>query len=566
MFSYNIILSAGLIIFSLLLVYSIKIIPEEPKFVAQLEANLKNILKCRNENETVVVSDETEFVGRWFLSHTNAVYLASKSGLQSLTERLLTEPTFYLFASFKEQIIEYFYMINSTYMRSTTYFIIICPPNSNETATEDLLESIWNIFYFLDCFLITCSDSVAVRTYNPFFNTTILFNQNQIENCEIFTDKLKNLNGFKLKVTLFEDPPRITIRNGEFDGSSVRTMKLVLQIMNATAEVVVPQKVNGGYFGGAAADLQAYRSHISFVETFTVKMLGNDRSYSYPHQLNDYVVVVRKRMEIVDYFNVYEIFDFATWLCILMGILLTTAYRTYLDKRCDVGSSFVLTWSGITGVSLNSIFNASRKIKLVFIVWIVSCLILDTHFSSLLASKIIKPRVRQDIDTIQELKEINPKILMSSVFIKAIPKEYGISENLVGASHLERHQALENLDDKIAVVLASSVVELIRDKSHLHILKEHLLPGFAIYRFQPKSPFLKTVDNIIFKDIEYGITKFNENFTISHKFKKETGQKGSLLKFVHIKNIFLILIAGHTIATIVLFFEIFFKLLGRVQQ
>lgn len=559
MSQYKIALTLSLISISYQFIFGKLIVDEEPKATAQLKKFINHILQCRNESE-IVVAYETENMDAWYFK-TNTIYLASsKSGLQTISKQLTSEPSFYLFSSFTEKILEYLYILNSTYTRSTNYFIIMCPSNHN----ANLLESIWKTFRFLDCFLVTCNESsVKITTYNPFFKKTISY---QHETCEIFSNKASNLNGFKLSISFFEDPPRTIIHNGVFEGKSARLMKLVLEKINGTAELVVPKKVDGSYFIGATKDLEARRCDISFMEHFTTKMTGNDRSYSYPHQLNDFVVVVTKSSKIVNYFNVYEIFDFATWMLVLFGILLTMIYRTWADKRSDIGKSFLFVWSGITGVSLDATFNASKKIKFVFLVWIMGCLILDIIVSSLLASKMIKPKVRKDINTIEELKEINPKILMSVVFIKDVPKEYGISQNLFPTSHLERKEALQNLDDKTAVVIASSIMELIDDKTHLHVLKEHLLPGFALYRFQPKSPFLKTIDDIIFKDIEYGITKFNENFTIKYKHKSEHTDSGkSLLKFIHIRNIFLILIIGHTIAAVVLFVEIAFKYLSRAS-
>lgn len=550
----SIILSLTTTAFSALLA-----VDEDANITAQLKVFLNNILCCRNEREIVAVHDTTEMIINWFLTQINGtVRLANKTGLSSIAEQIDTQLGFYLFAAFKEQVIEYIYTINSSYAYPSTYFIIICTPH-NQSNTENLLVDIWTMFNCLDAFLITCKDSVQVTTYNPFFKRIVTFEEHQIKNCEIFSSKVKNLNGYKLNISMFEDPPRAMIRNGELDGRDIRIMKLVLETINATANIVIPRKINGSYFGGSSRDVQTGRCDVSFMEYFTTKLVGNDGLYSYPHKMNDFVVVVGQCAKVINYFNIYEIFDSATWICILFGVLFTTAFRTGVDKRSDIGRSFIFAWSGITGASLHSIFKTPKTVKFVFVVWISGCLVLNLTFASLLASKMIKPNARSNIDTIEELKKVNPTILISYAFKDFIPKDYGISDNLVGTAHLERRRALENMDDRTAVVLASSVVEIFRDRTDIHVLKEHILPGFAVYRFKPRSPYWKIVDEIIFKDVEHGITNFNKNFTMKPKSSERDEKGQSLLKFVHIRSVFLILVIGHAIAFVVFVSEVLSK-------
>lgn len=536
-------------------------VDKETNIILQLKLYLNNILRCRNDREVVAVYDKAENIINWFLTQTNAtVRLANKTGLSSVAEQMNTEAGLYLFDTFKEQVFEYIYTIHSSYTYPSAYFIIICTPN-NQSDTENFLVDIWTIFNCLDAFLITCKDSVQITTYNPFLKRIVTFKEHQIKSCEMFSNKVKNLNGYKLNICLFEDPPRTIMYNGELDGKNIRTMKLVLEKINATAVVVIPQKINGSYFGGTSVDIKTGRCDLSFMEHFTTKVVGNYSLFCYPHRMDDFVVVVRQSSKWINYFSVYEIFDITTWLCILFGVLFTTVFRTCIDKQSDIGKSFINAWSGLTAVPLDAIFKASKKVKLVFIVWISGCLVLNLIFASLLASKMIKPKVTSNIDTIEELKEVNPKILISVAFKDSVPREYGISDNLVSASHLERKEALESLDDRTAVVIASSVIEMIRDRIDVHVLKEHLLPGFAVHIFKPKSPFRKIIDEIIFKDVEHGITNFNKNFTIKAKQgDEEDGKVQLLLKFVHIRSVFLILAIGYTTAAVAFVFEVLGKI------
>lgn len=543
------------------------ILNEQASVVSELKSRLNDIWRCKNDKQAVILGDSSndmEEVMDWFLTKTNSAYVANREGVKTVCDSIATEfVSIFIFASSREQALEYIYLVNISYVHNALFFIVHWTSQSEKAnGGENLLESIWHAFNFLNCFLITCDNSTQVTTYNPFFKKTVVFVEKQIEKCEIFIDKLKDLNGYNLKIALFLDPPRTIMHNGRFDGRNVRFMNLVLEVMNATAEIVIPKKKNGSYFSAANVAAAARTIDVSFMEHFTTRVVGKNQSFSYPLNMDDFIVVVRKGSTIVNYFNVYEIFDFYTWMCLVSCLLLITGFRKISERRSDVCICFMHVWSALTANSLDSMFRTSKMVKLVFTVWVMSCLVINIIFASLLASKIIKPKIRRNIDKIEELRALNPKILISHKFIDVIPKEYGISKNLVAANHLERQEALQNIDDNTAVVVANTVLEVIRDRSNLHVLKEHLLPGFSMYRFQSKSPYKLKINKIIFKNVEYGLTKFNENYTVKHS-QKHAKKKESLLGLVHLRDIFLILVIGHSFAVTAFILEISIEILRR---
>lgn len=527
---------------------------EEAIVASKLKHYLNDIWKCESGNEAVILNDDCRSkVIDWFLTKIKAVLLAGRTGVQSVCEHIGSNINFFIFAASKEQVLEYIHLVNISYVHIPRFLIVIC--SEEQANEEDVLQYIWQTFHFLDCILITCHESVRAMIYNPFFNKTLALKKRHMKNCQLFPDKLKHMNGHKIKVALFPDPPRAVLHNGHVDGRDVRFMRLAFEKMNASADIVIPEKVHGSYFTGTNLAIVARKIDVSFMNHFSIRIVGKNESFSYPHKMDDFVVIMLKRAEIINYFNVHEIFDYYTWMCILICLFGVTIFRILVERRSDACSSFLYTWAVFTSNSLHSVFQTSKKVKFIFFVWIVGCLVLNIIFASLLASKIIKPRIGENIDKINQLRNLNAKILMSQKFIEAIPAKYGISKNLVATSHLQRVETLKNLNEKTAVVVASTVVELIRDRSSLHILKEHLLPGFSMYRFQSKSPYKKKINELLFKSVEHGLAKFNENFTMKH-CHGHLKKKESFLTFVHLENIFLILAIGNTIAMIVFVLEI----------
>lgn len=536
----------------------------ETKIISQLKHFLSDLWNCRNKSEIVILIDPNWKSGNlvdWFLRKTNTVYLAKDDGICSVCKDIVAHINFYIFAESKEKVMEYIYEVNATYIHSATFFIILESENDDLMDEADLLESIWRTYKFLDNFLITYRDSAHIVTYNPFFNETVVFDKrHQIKKCEIFRNKLKNLNGYKIKVSMFEDPPRTILHNGKFEGKGARFMALAFNKMNATPEIIIPDEIEGSYYTGANLAAVARKIDVSFMNHFTTHIIGRNESFAYPHRMDDFVVVVLKGSEIINYFNIHEIFDGYTWMCVLVSISTITLYRKMVEQKdANVCSSFMHVWSAFTGVTLDSTFKTNRKVKIVFVTWTMGCLVLNIIFSSLLASKIIKPKVRNNIDTIEELRRLNPKIYVSKKFIGSVSERYGSSKNLIPTSHLARRKALNNIDEKTAVVIANTVVELISDRSTLHVLKEHLLPGFSMYRFQSKSPFKKKIEHIAFQDAEHGLTKFNQNFTF-RRTRQESNKMQSLLKFKHLKYMFVIFVIGHSFAVGVFILEVLMKL------
>lgn len=544
--------------------FNILTVESESEILIQLQDYLNYIWNCSNRNEIVLIVDrnwETKSVVDWFLTKTDIVYLINEEKLQSICRQIVSRLSFYIFAESREKVMEYIYTVNASYVYTPTFFIILHTENQKRRNETDLLEDIWKIFKFLNCLLVTVEKSIQVTTFNPFFNETIVFHKKKhLRNCEILPDKLNDLNGYEIRVSLFEDPPRVIVCNGKFEGEDIRFMYLAFKKINASAQIIIPDQNEGSYFSGANIGIVARQIDISFMKHFTTRIIGRNVSYSYPHGMDDFVVVVLRASQNENFFGVHEIFDYYTWVCVVISIFTVTFYRKVIVKRdANIFSSFMHVWSIFTGVTLDSTLKTQKKVKIVFLVWTVGCLVLNIIFSSLLASKIIKPRSGNNIDTIEELQKLNPKIYMSKKFFGNIPKEYGISNNLISASHLTRHEALNNIDENTAVVIATTVLELIVDRSHLHVLREHLLPGFTMYRFQSKSPFKEKINEILFKTIEHGLIRFNRNFTVRHDHHQHSNKQQLVLKFKHLKNIFLIFAFGQSIAVIVFLLEIIAK-------
>lgn len=527
---------------------------EEPKVIAKVKADLTDILKCRNEREIVIINEGLDYedLASWLTTKANTVQVINTLGIASVLQHLITDSSLYIFGfSDENQILDVIRTVNASCNYCTTYFIVMC----GERRDTHLLANIWSKFRYLNCFMIRCKKSVRVSTYNPFLNRTITFKRKQIKDCSMFSDKMKDMNGYKLKIALFLDHPRVTKINGRFEGRNVRLMNLILEKLNATAEIIEPEKIERSYFAGANEALINGIVDASFMEHFSTISMTSDKSYSYPHSMDDFVVIVANAPENSDYFEVFDIFDYVSWICIAASFIAVAVYRACSAPRSNVAESALHAWCAFTGNSLNSMFKATKKVRLLFLCWLLCCLVLDMVFSSLLASKIIKPKLRKDIDTIEELANGHYKILISSKFAEEIPKKYGISRGLTAASHLERAKALQNIDEKTAVVVAASVVELIHDQSHLHVLKEHLLPGFGRFCYQYKSPFRQKIDDIIFTDVECGISRFNENFTIKDN-RTVLDHNAKQLKFAHLKNIFVICLLGYGLAAVVFVIEL----------
>lgn len=123
---------------------------------------------------------------------------------------------------------------NSLQPRSKFLLLLIGATKPIQIDLKKLLTISWEL-KFLDFSVLTMdhNDNSIVQNYNPFYKT---YDQYDIMSRQLFSDKLKNMNGYKIKMILFNRPPKIEFVNksNEFviNGVNYAFWKLASKALN----------------------------------------------------------------------------------------------------------------------------------------------------------------------------------------------------------------------------------------------------------------------------------------------------------------------------------------------
>jgi hypothetical protein len=162
--------------------------------------------------------------------------------------------------------------------RAQNHFVI-CKPMKDTNFLRDVLENIWkhNILNFVVIFV---QNTLQVFSYDPFKKEMI----NMTSTPHHFPDKLKNLNGYQLRVSFFNDFPLTQKTNGEWTGRDYTLLKTVTSMVNATFTIVEPPP--GTNYNGAYEDMQSDKADFCFISHFYKEKIDKELECSYPHEKN----------------------------------------------------------------------------------------------------------------------------------------------------------------------------------------------------------------------------------------------------------------------------------------
>lgn len=132
--------------------------------------------------------------------------------------------------------------LNPVPPRPKFLLILISDIISFEEDLKNVFNQLWNS-KFLDFSILNGTlngtNEPIIRNYNPFLKN---YHINKIPSNELFPDKLKNLNGYKFKTILHNNPPNIEFTNDSnkisVNGVNYAFLKLASETMKFTFDYV----------------------------------------------------------------------------------------------------------------------------------------------------------------------------------------------------------------------------------------------------------------------------------------------------------------------------------------
>jgi hypothetical protein len=440
--------------------------------------------------------------------------------------------------------------------RAQNHFVI-CKPMNDTNFLRDLFGNIWK-HHILNFVVIFVQNTLQVFSYNPFKKEII----NLTRTPHYFPDKLKNFNGYQLKVSFFNDFPLTQKDNGDWSGRDYILLKAVTSMLNATFTIVEPPPTTN--YMGAYKDMQSGKSDFCFISRFYGHDNGLEVEFNYPHEKNGISLLMPVMHRKKTLFLVFHPF---TWLLLVTGKIIISLTILFTDKsqRRSLSESVLYVFSCFLGYPYPRFHSKSLIIKFQIITFIVGSIILRTAFQCFLISYFIKSSPAHQINTIIQLQNSDVKIYMSQLLAPLIPKDYDLHKRFVYVTREERMVMLhENLNTSGAYGMtwtyANKYVKIL-NKGKRNILfcgmKEVLVPQYNSYIFKKHSPYLDKFSECLLRERQFMLAKSSDFGT---RFKKSSLEEDEevVLKLQHLQHIFFVLAIGLAASLLVFVVELMF--------
>lgn len=550
-------------------------------FLLQNETLYKREMGLFLKNESVldrkiaVVSDMTNNCRRFtdlFLKSKRNSYVVIGIGKNIVSSKTFVSKSTYVFldnfVKFNETLIE-MNKYNFIYLRGKFKFII-CSPVKSDLDLYDFLELVWknDILNFV---FVYYNHGINVVGYNP-FNRTIFNYTNTYEEEDIFPDKLVDMYGYKLKVSMFKDFPRNEYVNGQFYGADIVILEIIIKYLNATLEYVLPDGINTS-FAGIKKDVVSKNSQFSFVSIFATAQQKNV-NFSYPLKFDDVVVVVPKAGKIPQYMNTLSVFEENVVLLFQLCLVIVILLLYFLKKRTgtrhvSIGRAFFEIWILALNNPLWSFKRNVWEVKILFCCWMSFTFLLNSLYRSSLTSATVMPKYYQEFNKLSELRAKKINIYLPQLFINLLPQDASTLNNL---KPKPRDEIVRNLFEgklESAYALPNSYIENIlmehkrrNGETIYHILEEHLIPGLGVYMFSEYSPYIRTFNKLFLKNKEFGLSRYKSINQPNRNYVKLTNvankYTNTVFTLYHLQTPFLILLMGIAIATLTFICELIY--------
>lgn len=252
------------------------LLPQQNIFVKEIMKYKEKYDECNMTSSTCFyIHDDTtvaEDVTNSFISHEEkcAALLWSEDCKETdYNDTFLTHDVFVFFENWENIMVKFRSLTNYTFWAAETrVHFIVCTGINTEEFIYRALNSIWEHKIYNFVFIVFC-ERFKIYTFNNFTANKISFVEYSETFCQnLFPDKVKNLEGRTVKVSVFEKKPigYFDETTGSFRGPDIEIMNYFAEIINCTLKVY--GKLDSY---GAIDSLQRNETDIIFVAILQVK-------------------------------------------------------------------------------------------------------------------------------------------------------------------------------------------------------------------------------------------------------------------------------------------------------
>ncbi|KAJ3663163.1 hypothetical protein Zmor_007469 [Zophobas morio] len=508
--------------------------------------DVSNVFIKHNQCPSVVVGDN--FTASGYIPKLQATFIFLKT-IQDIVTQIGKLRKYRLWNSRKEN------------------HFVICRRVNDIKFLSGLMQTIWKQ-RILNFVVVFVWKRLEIFSYNPFKEEVINVTSYKLWHLHLFPDKLSNLYGYQLRVSLFNNFPLTTKENGEWIGEDYVRLQLVTSMINATFRII--ESPENSLYDGAYDDIMNDVTDFCFISHYYMHYLYQGAEYTYTHQPDQIVAVVPfQHQSLFHNYTVFSIFDITVWVSSICMITILVIFTTMVNllKKKVFRINCLQYFSTSLGNPLTNFGTQPFAIKILFLIFILSCIIFRTAFQCFLISTFVTPKPEEKMTTIAEFRESNLNIHTTAFLANMILFNEHLSDRVFNISAPERIKRLYSLDTSasyaIILTFANKFMESLKSnyaKPPFYILEEALVPGMDTYFFQRHSPYLEKIDECLLRLKQYALSE-KRVYTSSY-FKRNFTRSRSpviVLGVEHLQSVFHILTVGLLLSVLVFICEIVVK-------
>lgn len=514
--------------------------------------------KSINNYRTCCFINSYSYISNWFIKFSNCpTFIINNKTKRIGNESPSNAQGFFIFLEQKDNVTNIIERFRKFKIWSATvhhYFIFVSMVKFNQTLILNrFLSNLWNM-HLLNIAVIYVDQQLEVIDFNPFSKTLINITKNP---SFLFSDKLANMHGFQLRVSLFEQMFLLEKKSSKhWSGEDFSMLKLITFILNATFKIIEPEEAD---HSSAYKDVSNNIADFCLNQYFHTydKASRLKADYTYPHIQNE-ILLLLPYLPQANRLKILQIFEPVIWFVIVIMLLVIWCFF----RVTATSVSCLRLFAVLLGENTPSFQRKKCNAKLLLIVFVFTASALQSTFNSVLISTIINPGKFTQIISISEVRDSKMSILSSKLLAIRIPSEYGIHKQFITASPSYRSQKLRELNDSYAYVCTTRIaknffqsIDKSGEKQKFYLLKEVLVPGLNTYIFQNHSPYTEKISSILMLQSQYGISnKFNLDISIARN--NSSNKNDVVLEWKHLEFCFYLLFGGWVISFLAFVVEV----------
>lgn len=412
------------------------------------------------------------------------------------------------------------------------------------------------------------ADNIEISTLESYGGSMIVYH-NEFKDKFIFPDKLKNLHGYKYRIILHLQPPRVVLEDGMIKTPMIYFLDQVAKIQNATSKINFIKNHNHlPYFWDNRLMDLTFNTAVNFPSSNYLKLLTYEETA--------YCALVPRPPKIsISEFIFVQPFDAYTWLFLILTITCCGVVWKLFDHRGAVNSHWLLIY-GIFVMFIGQSVKFSRNNRTILAILleliIFMTFVLNTVYEGVITSFMIQPTHENLLETFDQILASKYDILTDKPFIYAVrnSEDFKVAMTRFNTSTPESRQEYFNeLKQQRFVFIrkcdfANQDIterflngEIVAD--YYYLLPEMILKYYIRLEASFLNPFIERLQYYMDLSFQAGLPYFWKVLLTQKKLNQQTEATVKYLKLNDLTQVFYIFFAGCLTAIGFLLAEIFLQ-------